>query len=201
MVQWLRLKAPKPGGPGLIPGWWTRFHMPQLRVFMLHEKIPRAGTVRVKKTKNKPKPTCELCENSPKVCSLHLDSLLVWHILWVLKTVWWHISTIIAPYRIGSYLKNPLQYFLSFCWMPQNRRPDLPLAGSQVWLLSSHGVLEPTCSGKELPYLHPFPPCCYHMLWRLPCQYPLLSSRTTSTQVQAFNTSPSLEFHSCPISS
>ena len=28
-VQWLRLRTPNAGGPGLIPGHGTRFHMPQ----------------------------------------------------------------------------------------------------------------------------------------------------------------------------
>ena len=32
VVQWLRLYAPNTGGPGLIPGQRTRFHMTQLRV-------------------------------------------------------------------------------------------------------------------------------------------------------------------------
>ena len=102
-----------------------------------------------------------------------MDSLLVWHILWVLKTVWWHISTITAPHRIGSHLKNPLQYFLSFCRTPQNRRPDLPLARSQVWLPSSDGVLQPTCSGKELRTSIHFLPAvitCYErFLVNIPC--------------------------------
>ena len=31
MVQWLRLHTPNAGGPGLIPGWGTSSHMPQLR--------------------------------------------------------------------------------------------------------------------------------------------------------------------------
>ena len=31
MVQWLRLRAPNAGGPGLIPGQGTRSHVPQLR--------------------------------------------------------------------------------------------------------------------------------------------------------------------------
>ena len=31
VVQWLRLCAPNAGGPGLIPAWGTRSHMPQLR--------------------------------------------------------------------------------------------------------------------------------------------------------------------------
>ena len=30
VVQWLRLRAPNAGDPGLIPGQGTRFHMPQL---------------------------------------------------------------------------------------------------------------------------------------------------------------------------
>ena len=31
MIQWLRLRAPNAGGPGLIPGQGTRSHLPQLR--------------------------------------------------------------------------------------------------------------------------------------------------------------------------
>ena len=34
MVQGLRLHAPNAGGPGSIPGWGTRSHMPKLRVCM-----------------------------------------------------------------------------------------------------------------------------------------------------------------------
>ena len=51
MVQWLRLRTPNAGGPGLIPGKENRSHMPQLRVRMpqlkiLHAamKIPYAAT-------------------------------------------------------------------------------------------------------------------------------------------------------------
>ena len=32
MVQWLELRAPNAGGPGLIPTQGTRSHMPQLRL-------------------------------------------------------------------------------------------------------------------------------------------------------------------------
>ena len=31
MVQWLKLRAPNAGGPGLTPGQGTRPHMPQLK--------------------------------------------------------------------------------------------------------------------------------------------------------------------------
>ncbi|TEA37608.1 hypothetical protein DBR06_SOUSAS5310035, partial [Sousa chinensis] len=31
VVQWLRLHAPNAGGPGSIPGWGPRSHMPQLK--------------------------------------------------------------------------------------------------------------------------------------------------------------------------
>ena len=31
VIQWLRLRAPIAGGPGLIPGQGTRSHVPQLR--------------------------------------------------------------------------------------------------------------------------------------------------------------------------
>ena len=41
-VQWLRLHTPNAGGPGLIPGQESRFHMLQLRVCMLQLKIPSA---------------------------------------------------------------------------------------------------------------------------------------------------------------
>ena len=38
VVQWLRLLDPSAGGPGLIPGQGTNFHMLQLRVCMLKLK-------------------------------------------------------------------------------------------------------------------------------------------------------------------
>ena len=44
VVQWLRLRAPNVGGPGLIPGQGTRSHILQLRVCMLQLKIPHAAT-------------------------------------------------------------------------------------------------------------------------------------------------------------
>ena len=46
VIQWLRLCAPNTGGPGSIPSWETRSHMPQLRVYMLQQrqKILRATT-------------------------------------------------------------------------------------------------------------------------------------------------------------
>ena len=47
VVQWLRLLDPSAGGPGLIPGQGTNFHMSQLRVCMLKlkkKKIPPAAT-------------------------------------------------------------------------------------------------------------------------------------------------------------
>ena len=31
VVQWLRLCVPNAGGPGLMPGQGTRYHMPQLK--------------------------------------------------------------------------------------------------------------------------------------------------------------------------
>ena len=40
VVQWLRLCAPNAGVPGLIPGYGTRSHMLQLRVWMPQLKIP-----------------------------------------------------------------------------------------------------------------------------------------------------------------
>ena len=38
MVQWLRLCAPDAGGLGSIPGWGTRSHMPQLRLYVAKKK-------------------------------------------------------------------------------------------------------------------------------------------------------------------
>ncbi|TEA25323.1 hypothetical protein DBR06_SOUSAS21410020, partial [Sousa chinensis] len=46
VAQWLRLRTPNAGGPGLIPGQGTRSHMPQLRVRMLQLKILHAATKR-----------------------------------------------------------------------------------------------------------------------------------------------------------
>ena len=37
VVQWLRLRAPNAGNPGLIPGQGTRFHLQQLKI--LHATI------------------------------------------------------------------------------------------------------------------------------------------------------------------
>ena len=45
-VQWLGLRAPKAGVPGLIPGWGTRSPIPQLG----------PSTARKNKTKQKPGP-------------------------------------------------------------------------------------------------------------------------------------------------
>ena len=39
MIQWPRLHAPNAGGPGLIPGQGTRFHMPQLKISHSHATI------------------------------------------------------------------------------------------------------------------------------------------------------------------
>ena len=44
VVQWLRLHAPKAGGPGSIPGQRTRSHMLQLRVCIPQLKFPHAST-------------------------------------------------------------------------------------------------------------------------------------------------------------
>ena len=44
MAQWLELWAPNAGIPGLIPGWGTRSHIPQL------------GTSKARKNKTKQKP-------------------------------------------------------------------------------------------------------------------------------------------------
>ena len=38
VVQWLSLRAPNAGGPGLIPGQETRSHMLQLRVCIVQLK-------------------------------------------------------------------------------------------------------------------------------------------------------------------
>ena len=35
VVQWLRLRPPRAGGPGSTSSWRTRSHMPQLRVRVL----------------------------------------------------------------------------------------------------------------------------------------------------------------------
>ena len=43
-VQQLGLCGPKAGGPGLILGWGSGSHIPQLRVHMLQLKIPSAAT-------------------------------------------------------------------------------------------------------------------------------------------------------------
>ena len=43
VVQWLRLCTLNTGGLVLISGQETRFHMPQLRVYMPQLKIPCAG--------------------------------------------------------------------------------------------------------------------------------------------------------------
>ena len=39
VVWWLRLHAPRAGALGSIPGWGTRSHLPQLRVYMGNWKI------------------------------------------------------------------------------------------------------------------------------------------------------------------
>ena len=41
MVQWLRLSTPNSGGPGLIPGQGTRFHMLQLRPKYISNKLKK----------------------------------------------------------------------------------------------------------------------------------------------------------------
>ncbi|TEA37240.1 hypothetical protein DBR06_SOUSAS10010015, partial [Sousa chinensis] len=41
VVQWVRLRAPKARGPGSIPGWGTRSHMPQLRSPHATMKVPK----------------------------------------------------------------------------------------------------------------------------------------------------------------
>ena len=43
-VQWLRLHTPNARGPGLIPVWETKSHIPQLRVCMLQLKITHSAT-------------------------------------------------------------------------------------------------------------------------------------------------------------
>ena len=40
VIQWLRHHTPSAEGPGLIPVQGTRYHMPQLRVYMPLLKIP-----------------------------------------------------------------------------------------------------------------------------------------------------------------
>ena len=44
VVQWLRLRAPNAGGPGLSPGQVTKSRMPQLRAHMLQLNIPHVAT-------------------------------------------------------------------------------------------------------------------------------------------------------------
>ena len=44
VVQWLRLRAPNAGGPGLTPGQGTRSHMPQLRVLLLQRRFQHVAT-------------------------------------------------------------------------------------------------------------------------------------------------------------
>ena len=39
MAQWLKHHAPSVGGPGLIPGEGTRYHMQQQRSKILHNSI------------------------------------------------------------------------------------------------------------------------------------------------------------------
>ena len=39
VVQWLRLRSPNVGGPGLIPDQRTGSHMQQLRVRMVHQRF------------------------------------------------------------------------------------------------------------------------------------------------------------------
>ena len=60
MVQWLRLCAPKAGGPGSNPGQGTRCYMLQLRVHMPQLKnIPHAATKKILEAKTKIKgPEC-----------------------------------------------------------------------------------------------------------------------------------------------
>ena len=38
VVQWLGLCSPNAGSLGLIPGWGTRSHMPQLRLISVKKK-------------------------------------------------------------------------------------------------------------------------------------------------------------------
>ena len=45
----VRLCIPSAGGPGLMPGQGTRFHMPQLRAYMPKVKILHAGSCCTKK--------------------------------------------------------------------------------------------------------------------------------------------------------
>ena len=46
MVQWLRLSTPNSGGPGLIPGQGTRFHMLQLRPKYISKKLKKKKKVK-----------------------------------------------------------------------------------------------------------------------------------------------------------
>ena len=40
VVQWLRLRTPNAGGPGLIPGQGTRSRIPQLKILSAATKDP-----------------------------------------------------------------------------------------------------------------------------------------------------------------
>ena len=81
VVQWLRLHTPNAGGLGLIPGWGTRSHMPQLRVCMLQQglKILDATTkTQYSKKKKIPFPVAPnknvvLRYKSNKICTESVD--------------------------------------------------------------------------------------------------------------------------------
>ena len=53
MLQWLRLRAPNAGGPGLTPGQGARFRMPQLKIPHTATKTPCSQNKYFKKIKNK----------------------------------------------------------------------------------------------------------------------------------------------------
>ena len=55
MVEWLRLCARSAGGPGLIPGQGTRFHMLQLQVHTPQGRPSAARQINIKKKEEEKK--------------------------------------------------------------------------------------------------------------------------------------------------
>ena len=87
VVQWLRICAPKAGGPDSIPGQGTRSHMSQRRVPRLQLKIPRSTT----KTWLQPKNNCFKIKKETKISPYNIFILIteflalpyVFHPRWV----------------------------------------------------------------------------------------------------------------------
>ena len=78
VVQWLRLCSPKAGGLGSVPGWGTRFHLPQLRVCLKQLKTPHTETKNWHGQVVKKKNTCIL--NDIKE-TFNFQGRVPWHIL------------------------------------------------------------------------------------------------------------------------